>query len=46
MKTYITSLFIMSFPVWIPIITPVHMAVVLFPSLAIATYLFAREASK
>ena len=46
MKTYLISLFIMALPVWLPLVTSVPLGVVLFPALALATYLFAREAGK
>ena len=46
MKTYLTALVIMSIPVWLPVIVPVHLGIILFPALAVSTYLFAREASK
>ena len=44
MKTYLISLFIMAVPVWLPLVVPIHLGFVLFPALAISTYLFAREA--
>jgi len=46
MKTYLISLFIMAIPVWLPLVIAVPLGVVLFPALALSTYLFAREASK
>ena len=46
MKTYLSSLFIMALPVWLPLVTPIHFGVVLFPALALSTYLFAKEASR
>jgi hypothetical protein len=46
MKTYLISLFIMALPVWLPLVISVPLGVVLFPALALSTYLFAREAGK
>ena len=46
MKTYLISLFVMALPVWLPAVTSIHLGVVLFPALALSTYLCAREASK
>jgi len=40
MKTYFVSLSIMALPVWLPLVTSVPLGVVLFPALALSTYLF------